>query len=162
MRKAQIVKGIVIVVTAAVLVACKHGGSNIPTTGGGLNRSLYGQGDSIHCDTPPTNCFDDVIVTGVQASTYRRFNEAVDSNTTTAFFSGEEWKSLFPNLGKFPKQLEMLRNGLPLLRFESHADGVVHYLATRQSREQILDQTHGQSRRLIKGVEFGLSVRQKP
>ena len=106
------------------------------------------------------NCFDDVEVPPKVFDTLSRFNKAVDTNTTGSFFSGKEWERMFPDLAKFPQQLNMLRGRLPLLRFESHEDGVVRYLATRQSRERILNQMHSKSRTLINGVEFCLSVRQ--
>ncbi len=126
----------------------------------GIHRTLFGSGNSTDCAAPKSNCFDDVVIKGY-TSALRRFDDAVLNNTTRDFFSGEEWKSVFPHLGNFPDQLDMLRGGLPLLRFKDDGGGAVRYLATRQSRDEIVKQMSGRRRKPISGVEFCLSVRIK-
>jgi hypothetical protein len=123
----------------------------------GIHRSLVGSGNDLHCEAPATNCFDDIVI--MARATAERFNAAVNSGTTAMFFSGDEWRPLFPGLARFPRQLELLRNGIPLLRFESRAQGVTRYLATRLTREQIAEQMRGDVPVRIQGVEFCLTIR---
>jgi hypothetical protein len=134
--------------------------SNFQTGGGGwdLCCTLTGGGDSMACPTPKSNCFDEIVATPKNLAL---LNEAIDKRTTRTFFGGDEWRKVFPDLDKFPKQLEMLRDGLPLLRFESETKGLVRYVATRQTREEILRQTHGKEQKPIAGVEFALPVREE-
>lgn len=181
MRYTHKVTTATLIVTAVIFAACVNPGSglnsnsspspspsptssatNIQTGGWGICCTLSGTGASMDCAAPKTNCFDEVVIeSGPSMSAYRLLDESVDKGTTATFFTGEEWKKVFPDLDKFPKQLDMLRNGLPLLRFESSTKGLVRYVATRQSREEILSQTRGKGPTPISGVEFALSVRQK-
>lgn len=137
--------------------------ANFQVGGGwGICCSLMGAGDSISCEAPKTNCFDEVVVkAGPAKNSLRLLDESIGKGTTANFFAGEEWKKIFPGLEKFPDQLSLLRNGLPLLRFESKTKGLVRYLGTRQRREEIVRQMQGDQPKPITGVEFALTVREE-
>jgi hypothetical protein len=114
----------------------------------------------MNCSAPKTNCFDEVVVNGLAAKeAHQAFDSAVEKRATASFFAGEEWKKVFPGLEKFPRQLEMLQKGLPLLRFAGGTKGLVRYVATRESSAAIVSQTRGKEQTPITGVEFALSVR---
>jgi hypothetical protein len=130
-------------------------------TGWGICCSVLGSGDSIDCGAPKANCFDEVVVSAKAQSSFREFNKAVDEGTTGTFFAGDEWRNIFPNLDKFPEHLEKLRKGLPLLRFEAKTKGLFRYLATRQTRAEILRQASGTEPKPIAGVDFAFSVREE-
>jgi len=131
------------------------------STGWGICCTLVGAGDKLTCASPATNQFDEVIVEGRGRTALSHLDEAILRDATVSFFSGDEWKIVFPHLDKFPKQLNLLRDGLPLLRLESPEKGVVRYLGTRQTREQIANQMRVKKKTPIKGVEFCLTVRPK-
>jgi hypothetical protein len=178
------VKTFILIVSAVVFTACPGPGTNLNSTSspvpgptsnsnsnsgpnsiqiGSFDRccTLTGSGESMACVAPMTNCYDDVVVKPAAKQALRLLDESVDKGTTATFFAGEEWKKIFPGFEKHPKDLDMLRKGLPLLRFESDTKGLIRYVATRQSREAILNQTHGKTPKPISGVEFALTVRQE-
>jgi hypothetical protein len=123
----------------------------------GVHRHLWQTPSDVGCEEPAENCFDDVVVTP-HASALRTFNHAVENGSTSDYFSGNEWRALFPGLEKFPKQLELLRAGLPLLRIES-SPNVTRYLATRLTLEQLKAQAREGKRVSVAGVVFCLTVR---
>lgn len=150
----NLLKSAILLIVTASLAGCLNPARS--SVGWGVCCSFTGEG----CSPPATNCYDDVIVTPSALGAYHLLDESVARGTTAAFFAGEGYNKVFPDFGKFPKHVNMLRNGLPLLRLESGKKGLVYYVATRQSREKILAQMRAKSGP-ISGVEFAIPVRQK-
>lgn len=146
-----------LLVVFATLLVPTASGADMPW---GIHRLVMGSGGSTYCSPLPANCFDDVVIKpSLVTGSLRRLDEAINNHTTAAYFSGDDWKNIFPQFGNFPKQLAMLRGGLPLLRFERQEGSAVRYIATRQTRDQIMMQIRGPKRKPIRGVAFCLTVR---
>lgn len=80
----------------------------------------------------PGNCFPDVIVTGmteVQQEVYEKFIDYVDIDDVSAFFHGEEYLELFPDLKLLPDVLQGLREGeIKFVKEKGAEEGAIYYV----------------------------------
>lgn len=155
-RSAQLLLCVFLVVS---LNGCRSRRPQAAPADWGIHRSLWMTPTDIGCAPPSTNCFDDVVVTPAAAS-LAALDRAVDTGRTAQFFSGREWRAIFPGLQQNQRQLQMLQRGMPLVRFENEPN-VVRYVATRMTREALLAQTRPGTQVTVGGVEFCLTVRKE-
>lgn len=86
-------------------------------------------------------CLPDIVVTPKLYPQHGQwlsdFDQAVGTGSTATYFASGRWTNLMPALELRPREFEVLKSGIPLIRVDK-PNGKRFYVATRVSREELL------------------------
>jgi len=119
--------------------------------------------DGNQCSGSGGNCLPDVVVSPtiyVQHNlALAALDEAVVSGSTSTFVDSDQGRYLLPALALHPRQMELLRSGMPVIRLD-RAGGRRFYVASRLGRDELLRRIQATRRgQPVPGVEVCIPVR---